>query len=60
MPRIIRDVTGQVSCDVMAMRSLELTNESAQSYVPFGDAVVSTDDTVIGVELCEELFTPAS
>ena len=31
-----------------------------QTLVPFGDAVVSTDDTVIGVELCEELFTPAS
>lgn len=28
--------------------------------VPFGDAVVATEDTVIGVELCEELFTPAS
>ncbi|KAF8504123.1 hypothetical protein JB92DRAFT_2968916, partial [Gautieria morchelliformis] len=31
-----------------------------QSTVPFGDAVVSTLDTCIGVELCEELFTPAS
>ncbi|KAJ3514988.1 hypothetical protein NLJ89_g2039 [Agrocybe chaxingu] len=28
--------------------------------VPFGDAIVSTTDTCIGVELCEELFTPAS
>ena len=27
--------------------------------MPFGDAVVSTVDTCIGVELCEELFTPA-
>lgn len=27
--------------------------------VPFGDAVISTMDTCIGVELCEELFTPA-
>ncbi|KAG7571260.1 hypothetical protein FFLO_00772 [Filobasidium floriforme] len=33
---------------------------TGQSLVPFGDGVVSTDDTVIGVELCEELFTPAS
>ncbi|WVQ94011.1 NAD+ synthetase [Kwoniella sp. CBS 9459] len=33
---------------------------TGQQYVPFGDAVVSTEDTVIGVELCEELFTPAS
>ncbi|KAF8967658.1 hypothetical protein BDZ97DRAFT_1903242 [Flammula alnicola] len=31
-----------------------------QIKVPFGDAVVSTVDTCIGVELCEELFTPAS
>lgn len=27
--------------------------------MPFGDAVVSTADTCFGVELCEELFTPA-
>jgi NAD+ synthase (glutamine-hydrolysing) len=33
-----------------------LTN---QTKVPFGDAVVSTVDTCFGVELCEELFTPA-
>ncbi|KAI9457177.1 hypothetical protein HD554DRAFT_2207240 [Boletus coccyginus] len=31
-----------------------------QIKVPFGDCVVSTVDTCIGVELCEELFTPAS
>lgn len=30
-----------------------------QTKVPFGDAVVSTADTCFGVELCEELFTPA-
>ncbi|WVQ80449.1 NAD+ synthetase [Cryptococcus sp. DSM 104549] len=33
---------------------------TGQTHVPFGDAVVSTEDTVLGVELCEELFTPAS
>ncbi|ORY31916.1 hypothetical protein BCR39DRAFT_524532 [Naematelia encephala] len=33
---------------------------TGQSFVPFGDAVIATEDTVIGVELCEELFTPAS
>ncbi|PVG04706.1 glutamine-dependent NAD(+) synthetase with GAT domain-containing protein [Serendipita vermifera] len=33
---------------------------TGQVKVPFGDAVVSTVDTCIGVELCEELFTPAS
>lgn len=32
---------------------------TGQLKVPFGDAVVSTVDTCIGVELCEELFTPA-
>ncbi|KAH8116491.1 glutamine-dependent NAD synthetase with GAT domain-containing protein [Phellopilus nigrolimitatus] len=33
---------------------------TGQIKVPFGDAVISTADTCIGVELCEELFTPAS
>ncbi|WEW54696.1 glutamine-dependent NAD(+) synthetase [Emydomyces testavorans] len=27
--------------------------------VPFGDAVISTPDTCMGAETCEELFTPA-
>lgn len=31
-----------------------------QVKVPFGDCVISTHDTCVGVELCEELFTPAS
>ncbi|EGN95015.1 hypothetical protein SERLA73DRAFT_170906 [Serpula lacrymans var. lacrymans S7.3] len=31
-----------------------------QTKVPFGDCVISTVDTCIGIELCEELFTPAS
>ncbi|KIM56030.1 hypothetical protein SCLCIDRAFT_133456 [Scleroderma citrinum Foug A] len=31
-----------------------------QKKVPFGDCVISTVDTCIGIELCEELFTPAS
>ncbi|RDB23408.1 Glutamine-dependent NAD(+) synthetase [Hypsizygus marmoreus] len=31
-----------------------------QIKVPLGDAVISTLDTCFGVELCEELFTPAS
>ncbi|KAG6866542.1 hypothetical protein C0991_002027 [Blastosporella zonata] len=33
---------------------------TGQIKVPFGDAVISTLDTCFGVELCEELFTPAS
>lgn len=31
---------------------------TGQKTVRFGDAVVSTWDTCLGVELCEELFTP--
>ncbi|GJE90327.1 glutamine-dependent NAD(+) synthetase [Phanerochaete sordida] len=37
-----------------------IARATGQTKVPFGDAVVSTMDTCIGVELCEELFTPAS
>lgn len=36
-----------------------LDHDHRQVKVPFGDAVISTKDTCIGVELCEELFTPA-
>ncbi|KAJ2899453.1 glutamine-dependent NAD(+) synthetase [Coemansia aciculifera] len=33
---------------------------TGQRVVPFGDALISTDDSCIGIELCEELFTPQS
>lgn len=33
---------------------------TGQVKVPFGDCVIQTLDTCIGVELCEELFTPAA
>ncbi|KAI0228172.1 glutamine-dependent NAD(+) synthetase [Massospora cicadina] len=33
---------------------------TAQDTAPFGDGVVATLDTCIGVEMCEELFTPHS
>ncbi|KAI9023261.1 glutamine-dependent NAD synthetase with GAT domain-containing protein [Hyaloraphidium curvatum] len=33
---------------------------TGQETVPFGDGVISTVDTVVGTELCEELFTPSS
>ncbi|KAI8825625.1 uncharacterized protein EV422DRAFT_492150 [Fimicolochytrium jonesii] len=33
---------------------------TGQHTIPFGDAVVATRDTVLGTELCEELFTPDS
>ncbi|CED83047.1 glutamine-dependent nad synthetase with gat domain-containing protein [Phaffia rhodozyma] len=38
----------------------QLRKITGQTSVQFGDAVVATLDTCIGVELCEELFTPAS
>ena len=33
---------------------------SSQRSVPFGDAVLAFEDCVLGVETCEELFTPAA
>lgn len=33
---------------------------TGQSVVPFGDAVISTKDTCIGFEICEELWNPSS
>ncbi|KAF7525337.1 hypothetical protein G7054_g11120 [Neopestalotiopsis clavispora] len=31
---------------------------TGQKKVPIGDAILSTDDTAVGCETCEELFTP--
>ena len=31
-----------------------------QETAPFGDAIMATTDTVIGCEICQELFTPIS
>lgn len=33
-------------------------NVTGQKIVPIGDGILSTPDTAIGVETCEELFTP--
>ncbi|KAG0007070.1 glutamine-dependent NAD(+) synthetase [Modicella reniformis] len=33
---------------------------TGQVTVPIGDAVISTHDSCVGVEMCEELFTPNS
>ncbi|PGH02600.1 hypothetical protein AJ79_07604 [Helicocarpus griseus UAMH5409] len=33
---------------------------TGQSIVPIGDAVISTRDSAIGIETCEELFTPSN
>jgi NAD+ synthase (glutamine-hydrolysing) len=35
-----------------------IRNITGQSKVPIGDAVISTMDTCLGAETCEELFTP--
>lgn len=37
-----------------------ISKVSGQTTVPFGDAVISTRDTCIGFEICEELWNPAS
>lgn len=37
---------------------LMVTSALSQKTVPFGDAVVQTDDTRLGMETCEEMFTP--
>lgn len=39
---------------------VEIQQITGQTTVPFGDAVIRTVDTCIGVEICEELFTPDS
>eukprot|EP01117_Protostelium_nocturnum_P009804 TRINITY_DN3500_c2_g1_i3.p1 TRINITY_DN3500_c2_g1~~TRINITY_DN3500_c2_g1_i3.p1 ORF type:complete len:535 (-),score=147.62 TRINITY_DN3500_c2_g1_i3:665-2125(-) len=33
---------------------------TGQTKIPFGEAAIATTDTVLGVETCEELFTPNS
>ncbi|GAA5917344.1 hypothetical protein JCM8208_000995 [Rhodotorula glutinis] len=37
-----------------------IADVTGQVTVPIGHAVVATQDTCIGVEMCEELFTPAA
>ncbi|BGP17889.1 glutamine-dependent NAD(+) synthetase [Rhodosporidiobolus nylandii] len=37
-----------------------ISEVTGQTTVPIGHAVVATQDTCIGVEMCEELFTPAA
>ena len=34
-----------------------ISSITGQATVPFGDGVLVTMDTIIGVETCEELFT---
>lgn len=56
LPRIIQAVTKQVRNSRFSAKD---DADEHQTKVPFGDCVISTVDTCIGVELCEELFTPA-
>ncbi len=56
LPRMIQGITGQVC---IQWRTVSVLTDWGKVKVPFGDAVISTTDTCIGVELCEELFTPA-
>lgn len=37
-----------------------ISSVTGQKTVPFGDAVISTRDTCIGFEICEELWNPQS
>ena len=37
-----------------------ITEITGQTHVPFGDAVISLRDTVLGYEICEELWNPQS
>ncbi|KAJ1982391.1 glutamine-dependent NAD(+) synthetase [Dimargaris verticillata] len=37
-----------------------IRNIDGQEKVPFGDAIIATYDTSVGIELCEELFAPHS
>nr|XP_058924649.1 glutamine-dependent NAD(+) synthetase isoform X4 [Kogia breviceps] len=58
-------VTQDIICDV-GMQTEEyflprmIQDLTKQESVPFGDAVLSTRDTCIGSEVCEELWTPHS
>jgi len=37
-----------------------ITEVTGQTTVPFGDGVIATKDTVLGYEICEELWNPHS
>ena len=37
-----------------------ITDLSGQTTVPFGDGVIALQDTVLGYEICEELWNPQS
>lgn len=37
-----------------------IRNLTGQRTVPIGDALLSTRDTTIGCETCEEMFTPSN
>jgi NAD+ synthase (glutamine-hydrolysing) len=57
LPRIIAKITGQTKVPFVVPQPAIY---SALTIYSFGDAVVSTHDTCVGAETCEELFTPRS
>lgn len=42
------------------LEEIQKLTSNQQATVPFGDAVLAFQDAVLGVETCEELFTPAA
>lgn len=58
LPRMISKITNQVRNYIIVCIFQLLI--FIKTLVPFGDCVISTLDTCIGCETCEELFTPAS
>lgn len=46
--------------DFQLPEAVQRATEGSQKTVPFGDAVLAFEDAVLGVETCEELFTPAA
>ncbi|KDN42871.1 carbon-nitrogen hydrolase [Tilletiaria anomala UBC 951] len=56
--REMRYRRGQVEDFILPNDEIRLV--TGQNSVPFGDAVIQRRDTSLGVELCEELFTPDS
>lgn len=73
LPRMISAITGQVLClngcvcvptrmctcvQVWLYYVPSMLLFIIQLTVPFGDAVLATHDTVVGFEICEELYCP--
>ena len=46
--------------DLQLPEEVRQATAGQQRTVPFGDAVLAFEDAMLGVETCEELFTPAA